>query len=725
MLSTYLSYNLLDRDMGRSLGRVAADPVVARDALYYRENIGAVSSVDEFLDDYRLYSYAMKAYGLEEMTYAVAFMRKVLESDLGDQDSFANKLQDERYREFAAAFAFGPNKASVPLIDIQSDLQEEATIGLYSRQIQDSGASYAQEYRYYRERITQIADVDAFLADRRLREFAFAAGGFDTTYMSVSHMRSVLTSDTSDPASYANQMADSDYAAFADLFNFQPDGSLPSGVPAQDASSVDMLTENYIMTVPDRIVPLAAELNVSYFEGKIASVDSVDALVADFRLVSFIAAAFGLPVSVSMRDDVRAALTSDLSDPNSFARSHANGAYLAMAELFSFATDGTLTGPSAQTGEQTEALSALYMDNYDLPNDRSDASESSYFRSATQLVFSVDALLKNERLYAYALTAFGLDPDTESREKIRRVLTSDSSDPRSYANMLADERYAGLAAAFNFDADGDATTARRAQSLGEINRLAEAYAGQIERLGIDRDQAEAEITYYREAVGLVRSVDDFLADDRLVRFVLAAKELDAEKVDADFLRDVLTSDAYDPDSFVNQQPERVFRELAVAFNFEADGSIAREKAGQGQSESAILRTNERYLLQTMEEDAGAENEGVRLALYFKRMASQIRNPFDILADPALQEVMRVALGLPPEIASADIDSQAAMIKERIDLAELSDPQVLERFIARFAALYDAENSAVTSSAATILAGQAAALGADMLMSLAQIKGRGF
>ena len=44
-----------------------------------------VIPVDEFLDDYRLYTYAVKAYGLEDMGYAKAFMRKVLESDLTDK----------------------------------------------------------------------------------------------------------------------------------------------------------------------------------------------------------------------------------------------------------------------------------------------------------------------------------------------------------------------------------------------------------------------------------------------------------------------------------------------------------------------------------------------------------------------------------------------------------------------------------------------------------------
>ena len=67
---------------------------------------GWSASVDAFLDDFQLYSYAMKAYGLEDMIYAKAFMRKVLESDMSDANSFANKLTDVRYQDFASAFSF-------------------------------------------------------------------------------------------------------------------------------------------------------------------------------------------------------------------------------------------------------------------------------------------------------------------------------------------------------------------------------------------------------------------------------------------------------------------------------------------------------------------------------------------------------------------------------------------------------------------------------------------
>jgi hypothetical protein len=105
MISTYLSYNLVAKDLKAEMNRVSEQTLVSREAAYFKANIGKVRSAEEFVDDYRLYSFAMKAHGLEDMIYARAFMLKVLESDLSDNDSYANRLTDKRYRDFAAGLS--------------------------------------------------------------------------------------------------------------------------------------------------------------------------------------------------------------------------------------------------------------------------------------------------------------------------------------------------------------------------------------------------------------------------------------------------------------------------------------------------------------------------------------------------------------------------------------------------------------------------------------------
>src|SRR5690606_30405707 len=99
VVSTYVSYRLIARDIDRSLQKVGTQPAVARETKYYLDNISKVKSIDEFVSNTRLFKYAMKAFGLQDMDYAKAFMKKALEGGVKDADSFANKLSDKRYAE--------------------------------------------------------------------------------------------------------------------------------------------------------------------------------------------------------------------------------------------------------------------------------------------------------------------------------------------------------------------------------------------------------------------------------------------------------------------------------------------------------------------------------------------------------------------------------------------------------------------------------------------------
>ena len=200
MVSTYLSYNSVIRNFRQTMTRVAQQPDVARNAAYYKDNIGKVKTVDDLLKDHRLYQYAMKAYGLEDMTYAKAFMKKVLESDLSDANSFANKLTDKRYREFAAAFSFHGTDTPVA----QSADQTDEMVGLYTATVKRQVEAIDENSRYYNLTIAGVKTVDEFLNNDRLRTYVFQTLGIDESQWSRDTIQKVMSSDPSDPNSYVN-----------------------------------------------------------------------------------------------------------------------------------------------------------------------------------------------------------------------------------------------------------------------------------------------------------------------------------------------------------------------------------------------------------------------------------------------------------------------------------------------------------------------------------------
>ena len=241
----------------------------------------------------------------------------------------------------------------------------------------------------------------------------------------------------------------------------------------------------------------------------------------------------------------------------------------------------------------------------------------------------------------------------------------------------------------------------------------------LERIG-NMPQAGRETEYYRENVETIRSIDDFMADERIYAYALTAFGLGEMRYAKAFIRKVLEEGIDKPDSLANRLADRRYRDFATAFNFARHGEVT----------TTFGRTREdtvqRYLRETLEVDAGRQNEGVRLALYFARKAEGIESAMDILADPALLKVVQTATGISPLTSAANIDRQAEMIATRLDVEDLKDPEKLDAFLMRFTSLWELENRPAMNVPA-ILSGPVRPFGlsADLLASLQRIRFGGF
>lgn len=226
-----------------------------------------------------------------------------------------------------------------------------------------------------------------------------------------------------------------------------------------------------------------------------------------------------------------------------------------------------------------------------------------------------------------------------------------------------------------------------------------------------------ETEYYLANIGDVKTIDDFMADDRLYRYAMKAFGLQDMAYAKAFIRKALTEGIADRESFANKLVDPRYRELVATFNFARDGAAttALDRAVQG--------VVDRHLRQTLEESAGKQNEGVRLALYFERKASSVESAFNILGDPALLKVAQIALGLPVAMSLQDIDKQAEMITDRLDLAELADPEKLNTFLNRFTTLWELETPTSAPTAPSILIGQPVSfgVGSSLLAALQNLR----
>lgn len=217
-------------------------------------------------------------------------------------------------------------------------------------------------------------------------------------------------------------------------------------------------------------------------------------------------------------------------------------------------------------------------------------------------------------------------------------------------------------------------------TLVSINQITRDMDASLSRLG-ERADVKREVDYYRETIETIKTPEALVADTRLFNFAMRAHGLEDMNYAKAFMLKVMKEGTAQQDAFANTLTDPRYRAFAESFDFATHGETATifTKARQG--------VIDQYMVQSLETEAGATDPGVRLALYFSRKAPDITSYFEILGDRALSQVVRTALQLPDSIAAIDIDRQAAMLAERLPLSDLTDPAKLDKFIERFANLW--------------------------------------
>lgn len=253
-----------------------------READELREGLASISSSEDLMNDPMMLRIALGAFGLDEDINNRAFIQQVLDSDVEDSTSFANRLTDTRYASLARAFGFNSDEgAQIP------------------------GVQEADELAARLENVNSVQDLleDRDLLRTTLRAFDLPDSDANNTYF----LEQVLNSDVDDASSFANSLMDERYANMAATLDFaskDPSDSLTGF--AKLVASADTPIENT--------------------EDLIANRDVLNAALDLFDLNEF-----------TLKDDfVRDVLNSDLEDENSFANGQSNDLWVSFSKAFGF-----------------------------------------------------------------------------------------------------------------------------------------------------------------------------------------------------------------------------------------------------------------------------------------------------------------------------------------------------------------------------------------------------
>ncbi len=99
-------------------------PVLERDIDYFRENISKTVTAKDLVNDRRLLTVALGAFGLGDEINKKAFIEKILDEGTENSDAFANRLNEPRFKALSEAFGYGNVQAgsSVLLESFREDI---------------------------------------------------------------------------------------------------------------------------------------------------------------------------------------------------------------------------------------------------------------------------------------------------------------------------------------------------------------------------------------------------------------------------------------------------------------------------------------------------------------------------------------------------------------------------------------------------------------------------
>lgn len=391
---------------------------------------------------------------------------------------------------------------------------------------------------------------------------------------------------------------------------------------------------------------------------------------------------------------------------------------------------------------------------------RDNMADAARLRAEAPRIADVEALLRDRRTLRMVLESFQLESEIDKRALLRRVLTEDPADQRSIANRMTDPRWRALANAFAPVRPVALTPAEIARQAPEqlrgmqLNAMAGLTAQQVQALSsaqvVALDPAQIAAVAPDAMGGL--DVGDITALSASQVAALTPAQL--ARLDAAQIRAVEPADlaTIPPDRLRALSPQQVAAmttaqlralrpEQLDAFSAQQAAALgAPQRESLGAAARAILdrarpapatdpaapaparrplddralidRIVQGAMVNRFEKSMGEANPGLREALYFRRMAGTATSINELMADRALLEVTRGALGLPQQFGLLPFERQRDIITRRLNVADLQDPAKVARMTARYLAQ---QQPAAPSSPALALFQEG---GADGVLALA-------
>ncbi|MBY7649686.1 MAG: hypothetical protein C4617_04250 [Candidatus Liberibacter europaeus] len=675
------------------ISEISKRPTVSREESYYRQEIKKISTVDEFLKDHRLVSYALKAHNLSDILREKTLIRKILESDPNDSKSLINI--NSKFKKFAQSFDFSLSHTPK---SIQSGIQQERLISRYKNYFLINENDVFAKSEYFRNNAKKITSIDQLINNKRLLDYVLKSFDIDHKHISLPFLKEVMTYGLDHPDKFFTKSKDSRFRQIAEYFHIKSNNPLNKETSILTKNQIENIVNKYL----DRTTYFVPEKNIpyerSYYESTIGSISSIKQLVQDPILFKIVKLALSIDSRISSNHFLKL-----LMDKNK--------SIIQIKDFFHTDFINKNFTNKIQTNEQIKQLLDLYEKNCNKSrNETIRLSIANYQKSLTS-ISSVDEFLQQKSNFSsktnynkpitpleVALRAYDININDTYKCTLRDILTSDPSDPNSYVNKSHNTNFINFNHAFNFDKKGkpkhipmvhspstkiDYIKSYTYNKMNHYINNKKTFLTKTEQSRLEK-KIDEDVDYYVSNIDEIDSFEKLIADKRLMNIVLESKGIDdSSKISQEFLKRIFQSDLKDRKSFANKYNDNRYKEIMYSFDFDSINNSFDKNNGKVQNNIRINNTVSAYKHQILESEIAKTNPDMEMALYFQRTVPHIGNMYEILADRNIFQVISKTLKLPIHFSALDQKKQVSTLQKYINLKDFKDPKKVQQFLYKF------------------------------------------
>ncbi|EIE51598.1 hypothetical protein C357_08061 [Citreicella sp. 357] len=213
---------------------------IARETTYFKEKIGTISSAEELVDDRRLLSVALAAFGMSDEIDSKYLIQRIIEEGADDNNSIANKLGDSRYITLAQAFDFqeimnykteeagfgDPIFAAYEermMVELEETLaspeyaNDPVSSALFRLQVE---SNISEQRDHFLTNIASVKSVEDLLDNYDLKSVVLKAFDLEDRANSTTLLKRVLSENPTKTGALSTVLGDPNMVALAETFAF-------------------------------------------------------------------------------------------------------------------------------------------------------------------------------------------------------------------------------------------------------------------------------------------------------------------------------------------------------------------------------------------------------------------------------------------------------------------------------------------------------------------------